>query len=1090
MNLQISIAQSQPSATSQIEIVTPRGLQPVSPRVSSETEAVGEAIFDQDLPEWVLADFRASGVPDHLMRANIRYFEGHWALEILTEHAIAALGGVSAQTSGYVTKPAQRILEKYAFIQDGAWAARGCTLDGSPAAIWQLKPLHPRKGTSKGFGKAPKSIKYETPQGAIGLPILPFVDSETAAKCCARWGIEQREGETFWQMIRRCNVPIVLTEGIKKALSLLTQGIPAIASRSITQWAKKGTQEPHEAIAQFCHPGRRFYIAFDRDEKLSTQRDVTRQACKLGRALSLRGAAVSYLEWDNKLGKGIDDVLAGLGDGAGVWLEQAIAQARSFKEFKKSAYLPMIERLNRLDTPVLRHTEGGYLPPLPDLLAGAICVVRAGTGAGKTTALRGPVDAVRARGKITLVLSPINSLGRQTAESLGLPHFRDFESTAIADNQILKEAAWGAASQASGIVLCPNSLHHMPAWFAERVGLIILDEANQVCFDLLSGGTLGDRLPDIYKRFADLLRDTIQRGGSILAMEAEIPQRAINLLQRLSGGRAMAILHDRNEGAWDCDLMRGTRADEWRREVLERLEAGEKLLIHTASLAEGRRLEQAIAARGEFKITRIDGKTNREGRFDDFFANPDQWIAENRPDALILSPSAKSGVSLTIPHFDRVAGYFSYHSTDIQMQMLARYRRPVPRLIYCPQWIMSNGDEGLLSARRIRQQWEQRGRGMAQVAGLEAALEGQTQEEIARQEAALEYLAESNQVAGLQKAIAAEALEAALIRAGHNVRIIEAKPHKAIAAEWRKIQADLDWKDAQQLAAAQLAEWHDREWAYQKLNSGQATELDEIRAQKIFLREQFPGESWDDPATCYQALFERRGAMKRGILLQAASENIEAAQAHDREELERLLQGGFKALHRLPKQAIRAKLIQITGVLALLEGSDTYSNQDERAIAIKKTALKYSREFFQFLRLQILENHTPVEICNKLLRKLGLKGVWICRKGGRGEQEKIWQVTGHDDLLRLRLLEARRHKLSESVDLIRIELKNPSFTNQIYGPNPSESPPEASPPPWLNGVPAAEHAELLQMMSEARQAGPEAIEAVEAIAASMRWEVA
>ena len=37
---------------------------------------------------------------------------------------------------------------------------------------------------------------------------------------------------------------------------------------------------------------------------------------------------------------------------------------------------------------------------------------------------------------------------------------------------------------------------------------------------------------------------------------------------------------------------------------------------------------------------------------------------------------------------------------------------------------------------------------------------------------------------------------------------------------------------------------------------------------------------------------------------------------------------------------------------------------------------------------------------------------------------------------------------------------------------------------------AAEHPELLQMMIEAQQAGPEAIEAVEAIAASMRLEIA
>lgn len=1084
MNLPLILSQSHEKATSQIEIVTPSGLQPVSPRVSSETEAVGEAIFDQDLPEWVLADFRASGVPDRLMRTNIRYFEGRWALEILTEHAIAALGGVSAQTSGYITKPAQRILEKYAFIQDGAWAARGCTLDGSPAAIWQLKPLHPRKGTSKGFGKAPKPIKYETPQGAIGLPILPFVDSETAAKCCARWGIEQREGETFWQMIRRCNVPIVLTEGIKKALSLLTQGIPAIASRSITQWAKKGTQEPHEAIAQFCQPGRRFYIAFDRDEKLKTQIAVGIQARRLGEAIAALGAQPLYLIWDRELGKGIDDVLAGQGENARAWLDQAIADALQLQTYKKSGYLPGIERANRLDAPLLRHTEGGYMPPLPPLEQGTIYAVSAGTGSGKTSALPGAIQSARKRGKLTLVLSPVNALGQQTAEKLDFPHIRDYqnEDDPIQD-RMLKDALWLRVRDAGGLVMCPHSLHHLPEWFVEKLGLIVLDEANQILFDTLSGETLGDRLDDIAARL-DRVLEAAGRQGSILAMEANLTNRTIDYLKGASRcSRVQLITHKRESMRWDVQLMSDRRPEGFRGMLLDELES-KKILLVSTSQREGRRMERAARLQyPDKKIVRIDGQTNRKGVFSRFFGAPDPWIEAEQPDLLILSPSAKSGVSITIAHFDRVYGFLNCLGTDTHMQILDRYRLPVPRVIYCPEIIMSSGDEGMVSARRITQHWYSLANGLAHRAGLTAALTDQTAEARERQERILNLIAEGLQVLGMQKSIAAQSLQHSLEQAGHTVRVMESPENPEIKDLWKRLQSEIDWEDAGKLAEASIGDRHTKEWAISKGNSGSLSEEDEIRIRKIFLRDAFPGMGWDDRADCYRAIFEHHGALRRGVLLQAAAENHEGAEAHDVEALRRILEKGFKALHRLPKMSAKALLLKEIGILNLLEGAPTYSNDDPRCQLIKEKALHFAPAIAAIFRLQVRAEHTPVEIANKLLRKLHLKGKVCAWRGGRGEQQKLWSIEGADDLLRIRMLEARRRKLSETVLSICNKHSDPSYTNQEYAP-------ETSPPPWLEGVPLAEHPELLQMMREARESGPEAIEAIEAIAASMRWEVA
>jgi len=60
---------------------------------------------------------------------------------------------------------------------------------------------------------------------------------------------------------------------------------------------------------------------------------------------------------------------------------------------------------------------------------------------------------------------------------------------------------------------------------------------------------------------------------------------------------------------------------------------------------------------------RIDSETNEQGKFKGFFETPDRWLETNQPNILILSPSAKSGVSIEggvsveDAYFDSIWGY-------------------------------------------------------------------------------------------------------------------------------------------------------------------------------------------------------------------------------------------------------------------------------------------------------------------------------------------------------------------------------------------------------------------------------------------------
>jgi hypothetical protein len=55
---------------------------------------------------------------------------------------------------------------------------------------------------------------------------------------------------------------------------------------------------------------------------------------------------------------------------------------------------------------------------------------------------------------------------------------------------------------------------------------------------------------------------------------------------------------------------------------------------------------------------------------------------------------------------------------------------------------------------------------------------------------------------------------------------------------------------------------------------------------------------------------------------------------------------------------MRTKLIELTGLLTLLDG-ESYSNCEERAIAIKAAALKWKSEIHYWLGLEIKPNQTP-----------------------------------------------------------------------------------------------------------------------------------
>jgi hypothetical protein len=153
--------------------------------------------------------------------------------------------------------------------------------------LYQSRPDEPR------IGRHGKPVKYETPSGSsMALDVHPFCQDR----------------------LRNPEIPLFVTEGIKKGDALVTCGFCAVALIGVWNW--RGTNEygGKTALAAWEHValnGRKVYVVFDSD--VMEKREVFAALSRLKGFLESRGAAVRlvYLPAGGGGAKqGVDDYLA------------------------------------------------------------------------------------------------------------------------------------------------------------------------------------------------------------------------------------------------------------------------------------------------------------------------------------------------------------------------------------------------------------------------------------------------------------------------------------------------------------------------------------------------------------------------------------------------------------------------------------------------------------------------------------------------------------------------------------------------------------------------------------------------------------
>ena len=615
-------------------------------------------------------------------------------------------------------------LRKYRRLEDTA----GWLVDGVDPRIGEPMPWSRYKPTEGEIldHQTGKPIKYLSPPGVESRLIYLRVSETIWQWVSERSGVPMPEtyvvkdnGETpgFWPWVLENNVPIVLAEGEKKAGSLLTQGYAAISIPGI--W--NGRRNPKDAdgkpkgepflisyLAIFDTAGRAIASCFDHDATPEKRQTTLKAAVETGKCFKNATVRIALLPGPQK---GVDDFIVAGGDIEAVlqaakpleafpqekdepdpelyadyelWESQ---QAQVDEEFEKerkrqwSAAQPdrargEWDRLRRLTNKLAKEFCQRFLDldPDTDFLPG-INGLASPMGTGKTQTL-GKIVQRYPEGN---VFSYRNSLLQNLCTRIpGVDFIHDLGGTGNgkADRLLKDYSAWTAS--------CIDSI------FKTRPkAVLVLEEASKLIDHLLRGATCKRERAAILKRF----REHIEAAEYIFLLDADLSDTDIRYIQSLAPSKPVHIIRNTYQPwSWQVNWYMGAIGPKGLlpndrsaiiAKIIDSPAAGEIPIIMSDSQIFGETIHRELMKLYPDLVgLRVDSLTKADNpdTINEFLANPNKWIEENKPDYLILSPTAESSLDITIPYFtDAYAVFYGTISCYSMHQMLGRYRVQVPR---------------------------------------------------------------------------------------------------------------------------------------------------------------------------------------------------------------------------------------------------------------------------------------------------------------------------------------------------------------------------------------------------------------------------
>ncbi len=623
------------------------------------------------------SEWQQSCVDEELIDLNVTPLEGLNSLDYLLYS-----DQLPRNNDGRVSS---HVLKRYEHTAEGGWWCSGVDVLTGNSDLWGcFKPTSPRVSADN-----KKLIKYEHPPkeqtGLFALRVPPHLWEKIAQK--SGINILAQEQPDFWHwLIENPNIPICITEGAKKAGTLLSCGYATIALPGVNN----GYRTPKDATGRrigrphlisqlelFAQAGREIYIVFDQDSRPNTIKAVNAAIRKMGSLLVQSGCKVKVVTWDAQLGKGVDDLIAQ--NGLEIF-ETAYQNALSLEVWQA-------QTLNHLTySPNLEYNLP-YLPTLSVPWDARLIAIKSPLGTGKTECLAQIVQQAILEERPVLVIGHRIKLVEELCQRFGLPYVREVKDK----NNTL------------GYGLCIDSLHPQsqaqfnPAHWSQAV--VILDEVEQVLWHGLNSSTCRSNRVAILKSFKQLMQNVLEGGGQVYIADADLSDISIDYLIALG---EIALQPYLIENTWQPDTDNAypifyypeNTPKRLVKDLVREIEKGGKPFVALSaqqlkSQWGTRTLESYLKKQfPELKILRIDSESLGEPDHPAYncLNNLNEVLLQY--DLVLASPSIETGISIDIKgHFTSVWSIAQGVQTVTSVcQALGRVRENIPRYIWAAHY--------------------------------------------------------------------------------------------------------------------------------------------------------------------------------------------------------------------------------------------------------------------------------------------------------------------------------------------------------------------------------------------------------------------
>lgn len=314
-------------------------------------------------------------------------------------------------------------------------------------------------------------------------------------------------------------------------------------------------------------------------------------------------------------------------------------------------------------------------PIIPD--NDVVIGVKSGLGSGKTEAL---LELIRLSSNRAFLIGYRNNLLFQTGNrgsqvGLKIYHLQQDDGISL------------VADINTHLALCLDSIHHVDGYFK---GVdIYLDETVSVLLHATNGGTLKEE----QGRAIAMLSKALQECNRVILLDGNLADIYVDFIAKIAGKKVILIENQAQIAPHNFKFIVGIDEDGEikKREKSPLIKALLALDVIPWISSDSKSLTDTID-----EILRQAGKrgyvlnkdTSGEEWAKEFLLNPNTFILKYRPEYFIISPTAESGVSVTVKNYftDKFTFFTGVQGTNSQHQMLFRLRdNSIPHYVFCPE---------------------------------------------------------------------------------------------------------------------------------------------------------------------------------------------------------------------------------------------------------------------------------------------------------------------------------------------------------------------------------------------------------------------